>query len=79
MLMKVITTGNAQNCHYRCFNHGFKFQNSICNACRDLGMLCLDFSNITIITVKDIDYRSIIHDISQSDTIHLSENSLLHS
>ena len=26
---------------YWFFNHGFKFQNSVCNDCHDLTMLCL--------------------------------------
>ena len=37
-------------------------------------MLCLNISDITIITFKDIDYLCIIHDISKSDALHLSEN-----
>ena len=36
------------------FNHGFKFQDSICNGCHDLKMLCLNISDITIITVKNV-------------------------
>ena len=39
-------------CHYWVFNHGFEFQDSICNGCHDLTMLCLDISDIAIITVK---------------------------
>ena len=38
-------------------------------------MLCL--SDITIITVKGIDYRCVIHDISKFDANHLLEKSLL--
>ena len=34
-------------------------------------MLCLNLSDIVIITVKDADYPCIIHDISKSDAIHL--------
>ena len=32
-------------CHYFFFNHGFKFQDSICNGCHDLTMLCLKISD----------------------------------
>ena len=32
------------------FNHGFKFQDSVCNGCHDLTMLCLNLSDIAIIT-----------------------------
>ena len=38
-------------CHYWFFNHRFKFQDSVCNACHDLTMFCLNISDITIITV----------------------------
>lgn len=40
-------------------------------------MLCLNISNITVMTVKDAYYCCIIHDIDKPDTIHLLENSLL--
>ena len=40
-------------------------------------MLCFNTSDITIITVKGIDYRCIIHDISKSDAIHFLENPVL--
>ena len=33
-------------CHHRFFNHGFKFQDSVCSGCHDLIMLS------AIITVK---------------------------
>ena len=39
-------------------------------------MLCLNISD-TVVTVKDADYRCIIHDIIKSDAIHLLENSVL--
>ena len=38
-------------CHYWVFNHGFELQDSTCNGCHDLTMLCLDISDIAIITV----------------------------
>ena len=40
-------------------------------------MLRLNISDITIITVKLVNYCCIIHDISKSDAIILLENSLL--
>ena len=40
-------------------------------------MLCFSASNITIITVKRVDYCRIIHDISKSKATHLLENSVL--
>ena len=57
--------------HYWFFNHGFRFQDYVCNVCHSLTMLCLDTSDITIITVNNVDYRCIIHNISKSEGINL--------
>ena len=64
-------------CRYWFFNHGFKFQDSVCNGFHDLTMLCLNISDIAIIKVKGVDCRWTIHDISKSEAIHLLENSVL--
>ena len=64
--------------HYWYFNHGFKFQLSVCNSCHYLTMLRVNISDIAIITVIGIDYCYIIHDISKSEAIYLSETSVLH-
>ena len=48
-------------CHYCFFIHGFKFQESTSNCCHDMTMLSINLSNIVIITVKNVDYRCIIH------------------
>ena len=64
-------------CHYSFFNHGLRIQDSACNGCHDLTMLCLNISDIAIITVKGVDYRCIIHDISKSEPIHLLQNFVL--
>ena len=50
-------------CHNWFFNHGLKFQHSICNVCHDLRMLSVNIGNIAIITSKDVNYRCIIHNI----------------
>ena len=47
-------------CHYWFFNHGFKYQNFVCSRCHDLSMLCLNISEIAIITVKSFDYCCIM-------------------
>ena len=41
-------------CHYFFFNHGFKFQDYICNGCRDLTMLSVNMNSIAIITSEAI-------------------------
>ena len=58
------------------FNHGFEFQSSVCNGCRDLTMLYLNISDIAIITVSGVDYCCIIHYIGKHEVIHLLENSV---
>ena len=40
-------------------------------------MLCVNISNIAIITVKNVGYRCIIHKISKSEAIKLLKNSIL--
>ena len=64
-------------CHYHIFNHGFKFQDSVCNGCHNLVNSSLNFSDIPIITVKNVDYCCIIHNINKSEAINLLENSVL--
>ena len=63
-------------CHYYFFNQGFEFQDYVINGWHDLKILCLNISDITIITVKNVDYRCIIHNISKPEAINLLKNSL---
>ena len=51
-------------CDYWLFNHGFEFQDSLCNGCHDLAILRLIISDIAIITAKNVDYLCIIHNIA---------------
>ena len=64
-------------CHYWFFNHGLKFQDSVCNGFHDLTMFSVNKSDIAIVTVKNVDYYRIIHKISKSEAINLLENSVL--
>ena len=64
-------------CHYFFFNHGFKFQDYACNGYHDLTMLSVNINDIAIITVKNVDYCCIIHNISKSEAINLLKNSVL--
>ena len=64
-------------CHYFFLNHGFEIQYYVCTGCHDLSMLCLNISDITIITVKNVDYCCIMYNISKSEVINLLENSVL--
>ena len=63
--------------HYWFFNHGFNFKDYECNGCHDLAMLSVYISDMAIITVKNVDYWCIIHNISKFEEINLSENSVL--
>ena len=40
-------------------------------------MMCLNISNIAIITFKEVDYRCIMYNISKSKAINLLENYML--
>ena len=65
-------------CHYWFFmDHGLKVQDYVCNGCHDLTVLCHNISGIVIITVKNVDFRYIINNISKSEAINLIENSVL--
>ena len=64
-------------CHYWFLNHGFKFQDSVCNGWHDLTMLSVNISDVAIITVKNVDYYCIIHNISKSEAINILEKAVL--
>ena len=64
-------------CRYWFFNHGFKFQDSVCNGCHDLTILSVNIRDIAIITVNNVDYCCIIHNTSKSEAINLLESSVL--
>ena len=53
-------------CHYWFFNHGFKFR-----------MLSVNISSIAIITIKNVDYCFIIHNISKYEETNLLKNYVL--
>ena len=76
-LVKSNNSKECMICHYWFFNHGFKFQDYECNGCHELTMFCFSISDITIITVKNVDYRCIIHNISKSEAINLLESTVL--
>ena len=73
-----LTKSNNSNecmiCHYRFFNHGFEFQDSVWDGCHDLTMLSVNVSDIAIITVKNFAYRCISHNIIKSEAINILKN-----
>ena len=40
-------------------------------------MLCLNISDIAIITVKNVNYSCILYNINKSESIHILENFVL--
>ena len=64
-------------CHYWLFNQGFKFQDSVCNDCHDLKILSVNINDIATISIKNVDYCCIIHNITKSEAINLLESSVL--
>ena len=42
-------------CYYWFFNHGFDFQDSLCNSFHDLEMLSVNISDTIITTIKNVD------------------------
>ena len=68
-IAKTINSKECMICHYWFFNHGFKFQDFVCNGCHDLTMLSLNISDIAIIAVKGVYYLCIMYGISKSEAI----------
>ena len=51
---------NSKECmvsHNWFFNHGFKFQDSVCNGFHVFTMLNVNINDVTIIAIKNVDYR----------------------
>ena len=67
-------SNNSKVCmvyHYWLLTDGIKFQDSLCHVCHDWTILCLNKSDLTIITVKRVAFCCIIHVISESKAINL--------
>ena len=58
-------------------SEGIEFQDYVYNGCHDLTMLSVNMSDIAIITIKNVDYRCIIQNISKFESIDLLKNSVL--
>ena len=61
-------------CDYWLLNHGFKCQESVCNACHGLIVLNLNISVVTVIPAEGVNYLFIIHGVSKSAEIRLLGN-----
>ena len=76
-MLKVTTTKECMNFLYWFFNYRFKFRDSVFNVCRNLTMLCFNVNDVIVITVQNVDYCFIIHNISKSEAINLFKKSVL--
>ena len=76
VLLKVIKVNNAWFAMIQ-INAWFKFQDSVCNGCRDFIMLSVNINDIVIITIKNVNHCCIIHNISKSEAINLVEHSVI--
>ena len=74
---KAIKVENAWFVIISFFNHGFNFQDYVCNDCHDLTILSVNINEIAILTATNVDYCCIIHNIRKSEAINLLKNSLL--
>ena len=74
-LAKSSNSKECMICHYWFLNHDFEFPDDISNGCHDLTMLSVNIIDIAIITVKNVDYRCIVHSIIKSEAINLLKNS----
>ena len=46
------TNKKCMTCHYRFFNHGLKFEDSVCNGCHDLTMLSVNIRTLLLSLLK---------------------------
>ena len=76
MLLRIVTVKNVWFVTISFLIIG-KFQNSVCNGSHDLRMLTLSINDIGIITVKRVDCRYLIHDISNTEAIYLLKIAVL--
>ena len=53
-LVRGINSKKCMICDYWSFNHGFEFQDSVCNGCLDLTILSVNISNISLLKISII-------------------------
>ena len=65
-------------CHYCHFKDiGYKYEPYVGHGCHDLSMVVYDLNDFMILSIKGIDYRCNVFNISKSDAINLLNNSVL--
>ena len=65
-------------CHYWCFKDiGYKCEPYVCNQCHDLSIVVYDLNDFMILSIKGVDYRCYVFNMSKNDAIKLLNNSVL--
>ena len=65
-------------CNYWYFKDiGYKYEPYVCNGCHDLSVVVYDLKDFMILSIKDVDYRCYVFNMSKSDTINLLNNSVV--
>ena len=77
ILLRVTNSKTSMIFRYWFSNHGFNFQDYVCNDCHDLTILSVNISDIAIITFKNVGYLCIVHNITKSEAINLLKISVL--
>ena len=53
----------------------FKYETNLCNSCHDLMQKAMSFNDVTIVSVKESDYRVHFWYMSKDDAINFMKNS----
>ena len=64
--------------HYWYFKDvGFEFEPHVCNECHNLLVTAYELKNITILNLKNVDFRCILWGISRDEAVNRRNNSVL--
>ena len=75
-ISKTSASKKCMFCHYWYFKDaGFKFESYVCNKCHDVLMTAYELKNIAILSVRGVDFRCILWDISKNKAINRLNNS----
>ena len=55
------------------------FERYVCNKCHDISMMAYELENISIINVKDADYRCALWNMTKNNAINMLNNSKLNN
>ena len=64
--------------HYWYFKDiGYKYEPYVCNGCHYLSMVVYNLNDFIILSIKGIDYRCYVFNMSKGDAVNLLNNSVL--